>query len=73
MYLNVHFSFSSDVSSSSSCCAASTDIPDPISPLLPIIHRLWQVFRENKKITCNPFHLASLFVMKYYINKTDSQ
>ena len=30
---------------SSSCCAASMDIPDPLSPLLPIIHRLWQVFR----------------------------
>ena len=32
-------------SSSSSCRAASTDIPDPLSPRLPIIHRLWQVFR----------------------------
>ena len=31
--------------SSSSCHAASTDIPDPLSPLLPIIHRLLQVFR----------------------------
>ena len=31
-------------SSSPSCRAASTDIPDPLSPLLPIIHRLWQVF-----------------------------
>ena len=31
--------------SSSSCRAASTDIPDPLSPHLPIIHRLWQVFR----------------------------
>ena len=31
-------------SSSSSCRAASTDIPDHLSPLLPIIHRLWQVF-----------------------------
>ena len=30
---------------SSSCNAASTDIPDPLSPLLPIIHRLRQVFR----------------------------
>ena len=28
-------------SSSSSYRAASTDIPDPLSPLLPIIHRLW--------------------------------
>ena len=27
---------------SSSCRAASTDIPDPLSSLLPIIHRLWQ-------------------------------
>ena len=31
-------------SSSSSCRAASADIPDPLSPLLPIIHRLRQVF-----------------------------
>ena len=32
---------------SSSCRAARTDIPDPLSPLLPIIHRLWQVFRAT--------------------------
>ena len=32
-------------SSSSSCRAASTGIPDPLSPLLPIIHRLREVFR----------------------------
>ena len=30
-----------------SCRAASTDIPDPLSPLLPIVHRLWQVFRAT--------------------------
>ena len=30
---------------SSSCRAASTDIPEPLSPLFPIIHRLRQVFR----------------------------
>ena len=29
------------VSSSLSCRAASTDIPDPLSPRLPIIHRFW--------------------------------
>ena len=29
-------------SSSSSCRAASTDIPDPLSPHLPIVHRFWQ-------------------------------
>ena len=31
--------------SSSSCRAVSADIPDPLSPFLPIIHRLRQVFR----------------------------
>ena len=31
--------------SSTSCRAASTDIPDPLLPLLTIIHRLRQVFR----------------------------
>ena len=35
---------------SSSCRAASTDIPDPLSPLLPIIHRLWQVFRVTSRV-----------------------
>ena len=37
-------------SSSSSCRAPSTDIPDPLSPLLPIVHRLWQVFRAISRI-----------------------
>ena len=32
-------------SSSSSGRAASPDIPDPLLPLFPFIHRLWQVFR----------------------------
>ena len=35
----------SSSSSSSSCRAASTVIPDPLSPLLPIIHRLRWVFK----------------------------
>ena len=34
--LNRHFK-----QSSSSCHAAGTDIPDPLLPLLPIVHRLW--------------------------------
>ena len=38
------------ISSSSSCRAASMDIPDPLSPLLPIIHSLWQVFRATSHI-----------------------
>ena len=32
---------------SSSCRAGSTYIPDPLSPLLPIVHRPRQVFRTN--------------------------
>ena len=37
-------------SSSSSCRAGSTDIPDPLSPLLPFLHRPWQVFRTASRI-----------------------
>ena len=37
-------------SSSSSCYAKGTDIPDPLSPLLPIFHRFWQVFRATSRI-----------------------
>ena len=52
-YLNLydktyHFNFL--FSSSSSCRAASTDILDPLSPLLPVVHRLWQVFRATSRI-----------------------
>ena len=43
-------SFSHLDSSSSSCHATSTDIPDPLSPLLPIVHRLWRVFRATSHI-----------------------
>ena len=37
-------------SSSSSCHAASADIPDRLSPFLPIIHRLRQVFRVTSRV-----------------------
>ena len=36
--------------SSSSCRTASTDIPDPLSPLFPIVHHLRQVFRATSRI-----------------------
>ena len=36
--------------SSSSCRAASMDIPDPLSPLLPTVHRFWQVLRATSRI-----------------------
>ena len=32
-------------SSSSSCRAGNTDIPDPLSPLFPIVHRRWTNYR----------------------------
>ena len=38
------------ISSSSSCRAGITDIPDPLSPLLPIVHRPRQVFRTTSRI-----------------------
>ena len=37
-------------SSSSSCRDGSTDIPDRLSPLLPIVHRPRQVFRTTSHI-----------------------
>ena len=33
-----------------SCRAGSTDIPDPLSPLFPIVHRLRQVFWTASRI-----------------------
>ena len=44
-----------DQVASSSCRAASTDIPDPLSPLLPIVHRLWQVFRAGRPAFVWPY------------------
>ena len=35
---------------SSSCRAGSMDIPDPLSPLLPIVHRTKQVYRTTSCI-----------------------
>ena len=46
-------------SSSLSCLAASTDIPDPLSPLLPIVHRLWQVFRGKSRILRELLYVCS--------------
>ena len=46
------------VSSSSSLCrAASWDIPNPLSLLLPIVHRLWQVLRATSRILTVGYHL----------------
>ena len=37
--LCISTNFLINLKSSSSCRAGSTDIPDPLSPLLPIVHR----------------------------------
>ena len=50
--------FSSGVSSSS-CCAASMDIPDPLSPLLPIIHHFWLVLRATSRILTELLYVGS--------------
>ena len=34
---------------SSSCPATNTDIPDPLSSLIPIAHRFWQVLRATSR------------------------
>ena len=45
--------------SSSSCRAGSTDIPDPLSPLLPIVHRPRQVFRTTSRILTKLLNVRS--------------
>ena len=45
--------------SSSSCRAISTDIPDPLSPLLPIVHRFWQVRRATNRILTELLYVGS--------------
>ena len=47
------------ISSSSSCRAASTDIPDPLSPLLPIVHCFWLVFRATSCILTELLYVCS--------------
>ena len=46
-------------SSSSSCRAASTDIAYPLSPLLLIVHRLWQIFRSTTRILTELLYVYS--------------
>ena len=49
----------SSSSSSSSCRAASTDIPDPLSPRLPIVHHLWQFLGATSRILTKLLHVGS--------------
>ena len=41
------------------CYAASTDIPDPLSPLVPIFHRFWQVLRATSRILTELLYVSS--------------
>ena len=49
----------SHVQSSSSCRAISTDIPDPLSPLLPIVHCFLQVLRATPRILTELLYVGS--------------
>ena len=56
---NISISNYSVYSSSSSCYTASMDIPDPLSPLLPIGHHLWPVFKATSCILTQLLHVCS--------------
>ena len=45
--------------SSSSCRATSTDIPDPLSTLLPIVHRFWQILWATSRIITELLYVGS--------------
>ena len=42
-----------------SSCATSKDVPDPFSPLLPIVHHFWQVFRTTSCILTELLYVGS--------------
>ena len=46
-------------SSSSSCHTTSTDIPDTLSPLLPIVHCFQQVFRATSHVSTELLYVGS--------------
>ena len=43
----------------SSCRAISTDIRDPLSPPLPLVHRFWQVLRATPHILTELLYVGS--------------
>ena len=49
----------SSSSSLSSCRAISTDIPDPLSPPVPIVHCLRQVLRDTSRIGTELLYVCS--------------
>ena len=59
IYIYIYICISSSSSSSSFCRATSTDIPDPVSPLLPIVHRFWEVLRSTSPILTELLYVGS--------------
>ena len=55
----LQFSLTTLVSSSSSCRAISIDIPDPLSPPLPIVHQFRQVLRATPCILTELLYVGS--------------
>ena len=47
---------------SSSCRTISTDIPDPLSPPLPIVHRIRQVLKATPRILTELLHVGSCWL-----------
>ena len=52
-------SFTVSSSSSSSCGATSSDIPDSLSPLLPVVHHFWLVLRAISRILTELLYVSS--------------
>ena len=53
------YPISYNISSSSSCHALSTDIPDPLLPPLPIVHHLQLVLRATPRIFTKLLYVSS--------------
>ena len=62
LFLTIQFSirhFFALIIIPSSCCATNTDIPDPLSSLLPIIHRFCLVLRATSRILTELLYVGS--------------
>ena len=57
--LNKPKNWYNDLKKLASCRATSTDIPGPLSPLLPIVHRLWRVFKATTRILTQLLYVCS--------------
>ena len=57
--LSIYIAIYLSIISSSSCRAISTDIADPLSPPLPIVHRFWLIFRATPRIYTELLYVGS--------------